>query len=173
MVSRKVGKILLCIAGTIMIIRSIINIVGSVITTNDRKVKEGGHLLNEYVGDDKYKCGFMSIKNAPLNVGVKGAECVGGDFEMDRGWFKSVYDHCDERTRYEDPDGCGVSYLSGIIIFAVFAGGVLMIICIFQIAFADEKEMIFYTMFCLLAVNIISVVTVSYTHLTLPTTPYV
>eukprot|EP00826_Nyctotherus_ovalis_P033035 TRINITY_DN2663_c0_g1_i6.p3 TRINITY_DN2663_c0_g1~~TRINITY_DN2663_c0_g1_i6.p3 ORF type:complete len:104 (+),score=13.52 TRINITY_DN2663_c0_g1_i6:134-445(+) len=88
MANQRVVKILLLIAEIHFMI-------------SDGNREASGHRLSEYVDDSSTHCGFMSISNAPVNVGEKDAECAGDDFEMDRGWFASSKEHCKGDYKYK------------------------------------------------------------------------
>eukprot|EP00826_Nyctotherus_ovalis_P015842 TRINITY_DN1453_c0_g1_i3.p1 TRINITY_DN1453_c0_g1~~TRINITY_DN1453_c0_g1_i3.p1 ORF type:complete len:322 (+),score=47.22 TRINITY_DN1453_c0_g1_i3:398-1363(+) len=142
MVSQKVGRILLCIAGTLAMIQSIVNFMGGFFAANDRNVKAYGGWLSDYVGDYKYYCGFISIRNVPMNVREEGAECMESYYEMDSGWFESTHTNCNRRYYEYDSHACELNGWGHIIAFASFTGAGWMtagVLCIVSAIRANKR----------------------------------
>lgn len=122
MVSQRAAKVLILIAGMLAIAQAIVNFARFDSITNDDNREASGHRLNEYIDDNSTYCGFMSISNAPVNVGEKDAECIGDSFEMDRGWFVSTKEHCKDDCKYRELLICSLKGWDGIMIFNIYTG---------------------------------------------------
>lgn len=97
MISSSLGKILLIVACALGFIQGLMFLIGGIIATKDRdKDLDGiGNFLVTGITDTKYFCGAMMATVVPDKMSASDDDCDVDYDEMDRGWFKRVYDFCD------------------------------------------------------------------------------
>jgi len=123
MVKTSQAKVLMLIAAIVGALQGLITFFGGCISTYDKNENVEMNLLGEEIGDTKYNCGFIRIKQIPKNLKKENEKCDKSYEIMDRGWYSRVHKYCLECQGAEcDVPACSLNGFGVILAYAIVCG---------------------------------------------------